>query len=372
MQLKRKYLHSSWRWLVLLAMSFAWLPAPAAPVAAAPLAAPTNTLILSVISARTEPLAPDGTGSAPVTKGQAVTDFKYIINYDNTGTTAQRSPADGCNPQAAGYPESCHWASIAGLASSSPIFTQGTQADFPLDLSAADLTISGGRFLISVLADGYKLDGAHFTLPLTDNGTGPNLTVELQPTPVPVAAIQAQVFADVSQTNGQFDPGENGLAGFNAQLNDTLGTVSTDVFGNPLCTTYAPGSGPNGYDWVDGAPVIDQVGNGCFSTADGNLTIPNIGTNRYALSVIPPNGTQWIQTTTLEGTHDWDAWAMEGATGLDTEFIVGGEPFPAIIFGFVPGPSQAFQADGCPATGSYWACPARAAWGRHGRDHGHR
>ena len=30
---------------------------------------------------------------------------------------------------------------------------------------------------------------------------------------------------------------------------------------------------------------------------------------------------------------------MEGATGLDTEFMVAGEPFPAIIFGFVPGPS---------------------------------
>ncbi len=29
---------------------------------------------------------------------------------------------------------------------------------------------------------------------------------------------------------------------------------------------------------------------------------------------------------------------MEGATGLDTEFIIAGEPFPAIIFGYVPAP----------------------------------
>ena len=31
----------------------------------------------------------------------------------------------------------------------------------------------------------------------------------------------------------------------------------------------------------------------------------------------------------------WDAWIMEGSTGLDTEFVVAGEPFPAIIFGYV-------------------------------------
>jgi hypothetical protein len=327
--------------------------APAAPAAApAALVNPTSTITLNVTSARAEPLAPDGTGSAPVTKGQAVTSFKYLINIDNTGTTDQKpNPTTGalpaaCTPADPSYPANCLWPSIAGLSSSSPVLTQGTEADFPLTLPA-------GRYLISVLADGYKLDGAHVTIPMESPGV---VDVELQPTPVPTATIQAQVFADVSQANGQFDPGENGLAGFHAQLNDTLGTVSTDVFGNPLCTTYQKGAGPNGYLWQDGAPVVDQVGHGCYSTADGNLTIPNVGTNRYALSVIPPNGTTWIQTTTLEGTHDWDAWAQEGQTGLDTEFIVGGEPFPAIIFGFVPGPDQAFQADGCPATGSYWAC----------------
>jgi hypothetical protein len=67
----------------------------------------------------------------------------------------------------------------------------------------------------------------------------------------------------------------------------------------------------------------------------GKLIIPNLGPNRYALSVVKPDGTDWAQTTTLEGNHDWDAWVMEGATGLDTEFVVAGEPFPATFFGFV-------------------------------------
>ena len=33
---------------------------------------------------------------------------------------------------------------------------------------------------------------------------------------------------------------------------------------------------------------------------------------------------------------------MEGATGLDTEFVVAGEPFPATIFGYVPGPTTSY------------------------------
>ena len=69
---------------------------------------------------------------------------------------------------------------------------------------------------------------------------------------------------------------------------------------------------------------------------EGKIKIPNLGTNRYTLTVTPPDGTSFVQTTTLEGNHDWDSWVMEGATGLDTEFVVAGEPFPAIIFGYVP------------------------------------
>ena len=49
------------------------------------------------------------------------------------------------------------WASRA-----QPDLTQGDQDDFPL------LDLPDGRYLISVLADGYKLDGAHFTMPMDD------------------------------------------------------------------------------------------------------------------------------------------------------------------------------------------------------------
>jgi hypothetical protein len=291
----------------------------------APLAA-TNTLTLNVISARTESRAFGGSG---VVKGAAIPNFKYIINIDNTGTTEQRSPSEGCSPESAGYPDSCNWVSIAGAASNSPIYTQGDQSDFPLDLP-------DGRYLISVIADGYRLDGKHFTVPMN----GP-VTVELQPFPLPDATIRAFVFEDISPTNGAPDaPIEHGLAGFVGHIADYIGEVTTDIYGNPLCTVYK-GEDPVTHvvppQYLDGdmLPVVAQLGGQCVSDANGDLVIPHLGPNRYALSAVAPDGTNWIQTTTLEGNHDWDAWVMEGSTGYDTEFVVAGEPFPTAIFGFV-------------------------------------
>ena len=84
------------------------------------------------------------------------------------------------------------------------------------------------------MADGYKLDGTHFTVPMS----GP-VTVELQPHPLPGTMIRAQVFENKSPTNGAPDePAEQGLAGFTGSLTDYLGQVTTDVYGNPLCTRY--------------------------------------------------------------------------------------------------------------------------------------
>ena len=305
--------------------------------------AATNTLFIDVISARTEPLAIGGIG---VVKGDPVTEYKYIINIDNTGETTQRTPAEGCSPEDPDYPGSCKWTSIAGSASSSPIYTQGDQDDF-----LAGINLPDGRYLISVLADGYRLDGAHFTVPLD----GP-VTVELQPGPLPTATIQAAIFEDVSIVNGAPDvPVEHGLAGFQGHIADTLGEITTDIFGGPLC-----GDGvclskcyvvSNGIDIGTVAPM-DAVGRCPLDTTgltvtlegdpipvgavvEGKLIIPDVGPNRYEMTVVPPDGSGWIQTSTLEGNLGWDTWVMEGATGLDTEFAIAGEPFPATIFGYV-------------------------------------
>jgi hypothetical protein len=296
--------------------------------------AATSSLRLQVVSARTEPRAFGGAG---VVKGAAVPDFQYLVSNDNTGTTEQRSPAPGtgCAATDPGYPGTCQWPSIQEVPHASTIYTQGDQDDVT---GAGSLDLPDGRYLVSVLADGYKIDGVHVTMPLTSSAP---VVVEVQPNPLPDSTLRAQVFADVAPTNGTLDPGDNGLAGFVGQINDYLGEVSTDVYGNPLCTTYV-GEDPVTHQIpladldTDMLPVVETVGGQCVSDSDGLLTIPHLGTNRYALSAIPPDGQSWIQTTTLEGNHDWDAWVMEGMTGYDTEFVQGGEQVPQPLFGFAP------------------------------------
>jgi len=320
----------------------------------APLAATSTTLHLTVISANDSNDVADSYG---VSKGDAITTYKYIINLDNTGTTAQRSPAQGtgCSPQDADYPYSCAWVSVAGRANNSPIVTQGDQDDFN-GVNSNGFDLPPGRYLISVLADNFKIDGAHFTVPIENDG---NVTVEMQPYDLPDATIQAEVFEDNAPTNSGPDvPAERGIAGFVGHITDYVDEVTTDVYGDPLCGNNHCVSKcyvvDGGVDLGIVSP-IDAAGRCPFrgelppnaSTIDtnvlipedaiiqGKLIIPNLGPNRYALAVVPPNGMSWVQTTTLEGNHDWDAWVMEGATGLDTEFVVGGEPFPATFFGFV-------------------------------------
>lgn len=290
------------------AMPTATPRARAAPVVA-PLAQSANQLQLNVISARTEPAAPNG----PVVKGDLITEYEYLISEDNTGDPTQ-GRNNGCSPQNGGYPDSCDWPSIRAVPGAAPIYAQGDQSDFN---SAGVATVPGlasmppGKYLISVIANGYKIDGEHFTVPLS----GP-VTVAMQPHPLPAATIRVKVFEDRSPVNGQFDaPAEQGLAGFRIVINDILGQVSTDIFGDPICT---------------GVPA-----NGCLvSDANGDIVVPNLGPNRYDVTVVPPDGSNWTETTTLEGGLSWDTWLQEGGTGLDNEFVVAGEPFPWTIFGF--------------------------------------
>ena len=271
--------------------------------------AATNTLMLNVISARSEPDAPGG----PVLKGDPVTEFKYLINVDNTGDPNSA----GCSVYDTGYPDSCDWPSVREVPGAAPIFTQGDQADF-----VAGIDLPDDKYLISVLADGYKMSGAHFTVV---GGVAPHVTVEMQPHPLPSATMRIRVFEDISPINGQMDaPGEFGLAGFFAIVKDPGGDLSTDVFGNPLCTEYDT----NGN-------IISVGTTACLiSDANGDVVIPNLGPNRFDVEMAPPADEGWVRTTTLEGSWSWDSWLAEGGTGLDNEFVVAGEPFPWTVFGY--------------------------------------
>src|SRR5512138_859035 len=64
------------RWVLLLALILSGAPVSLQPVLAAPAAAPTNVIHLSVVSAR---------AAGSHTLGEAVTQYKFLINEDNTG-----------------------------------------------------------------------------------------------------------------------------------------------------------------------------------------------------------------------------------------------------------------------------------------------
>ena len=329
---------------------------PAAP--AAPMAA-TNTIALQVASARTESLwgAPMGDPNPPgIVAGDPITEYQFIINEDNTGETSTDRYTGGCAPfwdeaetnPNPDYPATCDWPSIAGIASWSPIVTQGDEAVLS---AGTTLDLPDGRYLISVIADGFKLDGQWFTLPMEEDTLGAGIAtvnVSMQPLPLPTASLIIKVFEDTSLPNSAADvPAERGLAGFEGHLGDIGGDVTNDVYGNPICTEYEPGNGPNGYLWVDGAPVpIDGSGGKCISDENGDIIIHNLGTNRFEAWVVPPDGTDWVQTTTLEGNKPWDSWIQEGSTGYDTEFVIANEPFPVTIFGFVKPTQPNLGGDG--------------------------
>ncbi len=186
-----------------------------------------------------------------------------------------------------------------------------------------------------MLADGYALGGAHFAIPVTGS-----VTVPLQPYPLPLGTVKIQVFHDNAPVDATFESvGESGagMSGFEAHLSDVLGEVTTDWFGNPLCTNYEKAGGQTQFD-AEGSPIVNAAnpGGACVSDGSGLITIPNLGSNRYGITLSKPGAKlDWVQTTTLEGTHDHDVWLMAGDTGNDTELVVGGEPVPWVQFGYV-------------------------------------
>jgi len=305
-------------------------------------AATNGSITLHVQSARSV-----NSGPGFVHEGDAVTAYKWLINIDDTGNpgTLSNQGTGACLPATAAggssdpnYADTCQWPSVRNTSGLAPIVAQGDQNDLS-DSKALD-NLAPGKYLISVTADKFKIDGKHFTV--TAGGTTP-VTVEMNPTPLPLTTLRIQVFNDNAPVDATYEvDAEAGLAGFSVALADVLGTVSTDYYGNALCTIYQhDGAGHMLFDANNRAIVDTTRSTGkCLSDSTGLITIPNLGPNRYGATVTPPPPVsgqtyQWVQTTTLEGTHDHDIWQQEGATGYDTEQTKGAELVPSVQFGFV-------------------------------------
>jgi hypothetical protein len=263
--------------------------------------------------------------------------YTWLITSDDVGDPTQDIAA--CQATNPGYPESCKWPSIRQTPGAVPVIAQGDQST--LNATTALQGLDKGKYLISVLADGYTLGGAHFTIPLSS----PVLDVPVQPNPVPLGTMRIRVFHDNSPVDGTYEAGSetgqqgnssNNLSGFEAHLSDVLGEVTTDWYGNPLCTNYVLQG--KKVKIVDGSPVVNTANPGghCLSNSVGDIVVPYLGSNRYGVTLSKPaNKASWVQTTTLEGAHDHDVWVINGDNGLDSELVVGGEPVPWVQFGFV-------------------------------------
>jgi uncharacterized repeat protein (TIGR01451 family) len=350
-------------------------------------------------------------------KGDRIDEFKWIVNEDDsTGDPSftpdnvaaclpSRAkpvpPADpATNPVLAMYNTAgdaplsdCPWPSVHASAGHSTVIAGGNQDDVARIANLAAL--GDHKYLISVTAGGFKIDGVHFAvvggaLSSVNEEDGAPFIVKMNPLPKKTATLRVHVYNDNASTNGQWDgqtetlltcadatpaqlagPNCNGvpdplrvadpstdMSGFSVHINDVLAETTTDVYGNPLCTQYVLDEdlnvvlnddgtpNPIVFNGVDG-PAGGETGNAlagtestCLSDHYGDIVIPNLGPNRYAVTVVPPdprshNGDKWVQTTTLEGGHDWDSWNIEGGTGYDTELIVGGERVTPVAHGFV-------------------------------------
>jgi len=205
------------------------------------------------------------------------------------------------------------------------------QSYMPLVAKGDELTPPSGlvldptkHYYVSVLpAAGFSIGGGRL------RGDQAQLTVLVQPLPLPTAQITVFVYEDVLPINNIPDlPAETGLAGFTIMLEDAGGRygqnggqLSTDAFGNPLGTTYA----------ADGSVV--QMGTGVILTdANGEAVIKNLAPGKYGVQAVPPAGQQWQQTATIEGTKVIDAWVKSNEPGYFMEF---GPPSWHVDVGFV-------------------------------------
>jgi Bacterial Ig domain len=197
------------------------------------------------------------------------------------------------------------------------------------------------------------------------------LNIKVESSPLPPAQMSIYLYEDDQPTNGQNEPVERPLGGFNVILNDPAGRtgdiagqqtydafnmpLSNALLGRPGCPdelnaqTNGPGTSSSGHlvgviytcpnDPNEGTPAADPVK---YALA-GHALIKNLTPARYDVIAHPGAaraGEQWWQTETLEGTAAQDAFVGVNEPTYFQEF---GPPGPHVTIGFVnPGHVASF------------------------------
>src|SRR5690349_2673852 len=169
-----------------------YLAVTGSPAAAA---AADGSITLQVVSARTVGPPPE------IQKDDPVTAYKWLITADDVGNP--HDAMENCLPSRAGvnstadFADRCQWPSVRNTPGAVPIVAQGDETD--LAAATALESLPAGKYLISVTADGYKIDGEHFVV---TGGQRTDVTVSMQPYPLPLGSIRLRVFKDNAPVDG--------------------------------------------------------------------------------------------------------------------------------------------------------------------------
>lgn len=236
-----------------------------------------------------------------------VNGFQWILEEDNTN---QKPPGIRVHDSLGVDIHKSH----------APLVNKGTSntnsVTVTQDVNGMPLNVAKKYFMSVLPNSGFTMGGANI------QSVSSNVTVKVHQLPIPTAQISVLVFEDHNTINNVFDAGERVLSGFTIKVFDLAGPVSQDAFGNPLGTTYNP----------DGS--VNTPGSGIILTdINGEALIKNLPPGKYGTRAIPPAGTNWIQTATIEGTPTVDAWVKANEP---PKFFEGfGTGFFHVFIGFV-------------------------------------
>lgn len=232
--------------------------------------------------------------------GVPVSGFRWLVEDDNTV------------PAVPGV-QAADSLSLNIHASHAPVVASGHESG-----SSASISVPADRpYMVSVLPDnGHAMGGIN-----VESGQA-SATVVVHSQPIQTAQISVFVFHDNQPVNNAPDiPAEAGLEGFSVVLADPAGQTMMDAYGNMIGTTYQ--ENPDGslvYD-VDGNPIMTAMGPGYVLTnASGEALIKYLAPGKYGVHAIRPQGTDWVQTATIEGTKTVDAWVKAGEPPYFTEW----------------------------------------------------
>jgi large repetitive protein len=286
------------------------------------------------------------------TNGNPVSGFRWVLEED---ATFRQAPGTWINP---GTPGDSQVQSFNFYKSHMPVVGRGAATGTSATFDVPD---ANKHYYVSILPNaGFGLSGR----PLAAGQNSVTVVVHAQPTPT--AQIFVIAFHDNNPINNALDqPLEVGLGGFTVKIDDTLDQVKQDAFGNMLGTVYQRDANGNPVLDTDGNPIVQCPGNGVIQTitqADitaalagntcrnpyrlqlGEALIKNLHPSKYGVQTVPPTGSPWQQTSTIEGTKTDDAWVKANEPQYFAEF---GPGVWHVAHGYVQ-PFRAFP----PATGA--------------------